>query len=204
MDEHRRLAAEIAHDFNNLLTVINGQSEWILRRLPKGDPTRPGLEAIYSAGLRAAELARELLAISDASEESPATKGAGDPPPTRVLVADDEPQVRRYLAAVLKQAGYDVWEAEDGRKAVQLALSERVDLVVTDLVMPNQEGLETIQMLRRQAPVVAIVAISGASHPEYLEVARKLGADVSLAKPMTAPELLGAVSQALASRKSGS
>jgi CheY-like chemotaxis protein len=196
MDDNRRLAAEIAHDFNNLLTVINGQSEWILRRLPEGDPTRPGLEAIYRAGLRAAELARELLAISGATDESAAAK-------PRILIADDEPQVRRYVRKVLEKAGYDVWEAEDGREAVRLAQIERVDVVITDLVMPNQEGLETIQILRRQAPEVAIVAISGAFHPEYLEVARKLGAAVALAKPLTAEELLGAVSQALASRKSG-
>jgi CheY-like chemotaxis protein len=206
MEENRRSATEIAHDFNNLLTVINGQSEWILRRIPKGDPTRPGLEAIYRAGLRAAELARELLAVGGSADESAAmAKGAGGrlPAATRILIADDESQVRGYMREVLEHAGYNVSEAADGREAVRQVLSGRVDLVITDLLMPDQEGLETIQILRRQAPQVAIVAISGAFHPEYLEVARKLGAVVALAKPLTAEELLRAVSQALDAPRAG-
>jgi CheY-like chemotaxis protein len=202
-----RRTAEIAHDFNNVLTVINGQSEWILRRLPRGDKSRPGIEAIYRAGLRAAELARELLASSDLSESendsAEARRRAGEAGPGRpmpgkhILIADDEPLVRAYVRRVLEKAGYEVTEAEDGREAVRQVGDGNVQLVITDLVMPDQEGLETIQILRRKAPDVAIVAISGAFHPEYLDAARKLGAVVALSKPLTAKELLQAVSQAL-------
>jgi CheY-like chemotaxis protein len=215
MEENRQRAAEIAHDFNNLLTVINGQSEWMLRKLTRGDAIRPGLEAIYRAGIRAAELARELLAISGAAgtengdrqqpagEDGSKVNGAASPPPsvTRILVADDESQVRGYIRVVLEDAGYSVVEAEDGKEAVAQVRNGEIDLVITDLVMPDQEGLETIQILRRQAPEVAIVAISGAFHPEYLDVARKLGAVVALPKPLTAEELLRAVGAALQARQ---
>jgi CheY-like chemotaxis protein len=215
MEENRQRSAEIAHDFNNLLTVINGQSEWMLRKLTRGDAIRPGLEAIYRAGLRAAELARELLAISGAVEsangereigrsagEDPGAMGAsiGTSSAARILIADDESQVRGYIRTVLEDAGYLVTEAEDGKEAVKQVRTGAVDLVITDLVMPDQEGLETIQILRRQAPEVAIVAISGAFHPEYLDVARKLGAVVALPKPLTAEELLRAVADALRAR----
>lgn len=203
MEVYRR-AAEIAHDFNNVLTVINGQSEWILRRLPRGDTARPGIEAIYRAGLRAAELARELLACSEAPEfqnDSAEAReaGPGQPVPSAksILIADDEPLVRAYVRTVLEKAGYEVTEAEDGREVVRQVGRGNVQLVITDLVMPDQEGLETIQILRQKAPDVAIVAISGAFHPQYLEAARKMGAVVALPKPLTAKELLQAVSRAL-------
>ena len=203
--EVSRRTAEIAHDFNNVLTVINGQSEWILRRLPREDKSRPGIEAIYRAGLRAAELAHELLASSEAPESESETRGRaveaepGKPLPSgkHILIADDEPLVRAYVRTVLEKAGDEVTEAENGKDAVRQVGGGNVRLVITDLVMPDQEGLETIQILRRQAPDVAIVAISGAFHPEYLDAARKLGAVVALPKPLTAKELLQAVSQAL-------
>lgn len=69
----------------------------------------------------------------------------------------------------------------------------RADLVITDLIMPDQEGIETIQALRREAPGVPIVAISGAIQPEYLQMAGALGADATLGKPLSAEVLLQAV-----------
>jgi CheY-like chemotaxis protein len=85
------------------------------------------------------------------------------PSPTRVLVVDDEPGIRDLIRQYLEVAGYEVLEAEDGRKAVGLAKTHCVDLMITDLVMPEQEGIETIRLLNREQPGLKIIAMSGAS-----------------------------------------
>ena len=107
----------------------------------------------------------------------------------RILVVDDERAVRSFLRTVLETAGYAVFEAEEGKQALAQAEAEQIDLVVTDLVMPGQEGMETIQALRRQLPGAGIIAISGASGGRYLQMASMLGADAVLDKPV-APRLL--------------
>ena len=88
-------------------------------------------------------------------------------------------------------------EAADGKQALRQALAGRVDLVITDLVMPEQEGIETIQALRRNAPGVGIIAISGAFEGEFLGVAELLGADAALIKPVSAEFLLARVAEVL-------
>ena len=80
--------------------------------------------------------------------------------------------------------GCDVLLAADGREAIEILEEHQVDLVVTDLVMLDQEGLETIMAIRRLAPQMKIVAMSGAFGGAYLAVARKLGADAILTKPI--------------------
>jgi hypothetical protein len=120
--------------------------------------------------------------------------------PARILVADDEAAVRGYLREVLENAGYLVTEAADGEQALKEARAGGVDLVITDLVMPGREGLETIRALRKEASGVGIVAISGALGPEFLEIARALGAQAALSKPIDAGQLLAQVAGVLKSR----
>ena len=92
-------------------------------------------------------------------------------------------------------------EAVDGKQALQQARAGQVDLVITDLVMPEQEGIETIRALRREVPGVGIIAISGALEGQFLKVAEMLGADAVLNKPVSAEVLLAKVVEVLKTRR---
>jgi len=118
--------------------------------------------------------------------------------PARILIADDEPGVRSYIRAVLERSGHEVIEAAEGKQALHSALRDPVDLVITDLVMPEQEGIETIRALRREAPGIAIIAISGAFGGQFLKVAQAMGANAVLAKPVSANQLMKTVNEVLA------
>jgi DNA-binding response OmpR family regulator len=110
-------------------------------------------------------------------------------PKGTIMVVDDEPGIRHSLRKLLTGVGYDVLEARDGIEAVeQIQLSE-VDLVIIDLVMPRQEGLETIRILREMRAGLKVIAISG-QFPALLHAAELLGASASLAKPFRPGELL--------------
>jgi PAS domain S-box-containing protein len=113
------------------------------------------------------------------------------PPPANrtILMVDDEPAIRNILRAILTEAGYSVMEAENGREAMQLIKSSTVDLIITDLVMPEQEGIETIQALRQKHANLKIIAISGQFAGPMLHAAEILGAHASLTKPIE-PNLL--------------
>jgi CheY-like chemotaxis protein len=118
----------------------------------------------------------------------------------RILIVDDNPEVRRALSKTLLKAGYEVVTAEDGADAVKTYRQQPVDLVITDLIMPNQEGLETIMQLRQLTPHLKIIAISGGGRlgPEdYLPIAEGIGAALTLAKPFLAEEMLAAVARLL-------
>jgi two-component system cell cycle sensor histidine kinase/response regulator CckA len=117
--------------------------------------------------------------------------------PTRILVADDEAGVRAFLRAVLEDRGYEVIEAADGKRALEEARAGHLDLAIMDLVMPGLEGIETIQALRKEAPGIAIIAMSGAFGGQFLEVARRLGAQAVLKKPLSADLLLTKVAEVL-------
>jgi DNA-binding response OmpR family regulator len=122
-------------------------------------------------------------------------------PAARILVADDEAGVRGFLRKVLEEGGYEVIEAADGKQALQQARAGHVDLVITDLVMPGQEGLETIRALRREVPGVGIIAISGAFGGQFLKVAQMMGAAAVLNKPVSAELLLARVAEVLQQRR---
>ena len=115
----------------------------------------------------------------------------------RILVIDDDADMRALLEQTLKSAGHEVALAADGRKGVEQYRTKPADLVITDIFMPNQEGLETIMELRRSFPEVAIVAMSGRVPGTMLSIAQKLGAVEVLQKPFVAEELLLAVARAL-------
>jgi DNA-binding response OmpR family regulator len=121
--------------------------------------------------------------------------------PARIVVADDEAGVRSFLRMVLEDAGYEVIEAANGKQALTEALARRVDLVITDLVMPEQEGIETIQALRKDAAGIGIIAMSGAFGGRFLETARILGAQAVLSKPVSADLLLAKVAEVLKARR---
>jgi DNA-binding NarL/FixJ family response regulator len=118
-----------------------------------------------------------------------------------ILVVDDEALVRHTLEAGLRLAGYEVLHAGDGDEALDVLAAATVDLVVTDLAMPRREGIETIIEIRRRFPHVKVIALSGVFGGFYLGMARQLGADAALAKPVptdilrrTVDNVLGAFS----------
>lgn len=111
----------------------------------------------------------------------------------RVLVIDDVPGVRRSIAALLSRAGHEVCEASDGRSGVEMAREVRPDVALVDMLMPEQDGLETIEMLRAQSLARACVAMSGGGSlvgaADALAAAGAL-ADASVRKPFESDELI--------------
>lgn len=117
-----------------------------------------------------------------------------------VLIIDDDDMVRTMLLRTLARGGHDVTGARDGVEGVALFRRKPVDLVITDIFMPNQEGLATIMELRREAPGLRIIAISGGgarASLDVLPVAEALGAQKTLRKPFTPSDMLGAVREVL-------
>ncbi|MBK9171281.1 MAG: response regulator [Bryobacterales bacterium] len=114
-----------------------------------------------------------------------------------ILVVDDDPGVRLVLEGLLGSAGYRVRAAADGRAALQLYRQAPADLVLMDLIMPEQEGLETISQLRQEFPEARIVAMSGAHPDHYLHAAGLLGADATLHKPFGPKEPLRTIARVL-------
>ncbi len=113
-----------------------------------------------------------------------------------VLVIDDDDKVRTMLRQSLEREGYDVLEAGDGKEGLKIFREKGADLIITDLIMPEKEGLETITELRQDYPDVKVIAISGGgrvSPDEYLHLAKSLGAHLTLTKPFEREELLEAV-----------
>jgi PAS domain S-box-containing protein len=108
----------------------------------------------------------------------------------RILVVDDDDAVRGVLQKLLSDAGYEVLATRDGREAMRLVAEHPFDLVLTDLIMPDQEGLETIRELHRDYPAIRVVAMSGAMGAIYLRTAELLGADAALRKPIDGSQLL--------------
>ena len=123
--------------------------------------------------------------------------------PRRIVVADDEPGLRLFLAATLTGAGFEVLQAGNGLEAVRLCEGGRVDLLLTDLVMPDHEGLETIRRMRQERPHIPVVAMSGAFDGGFLEVARAMGAAAVIQKPFTPEQVVKVVSRVLDEHASG-
>ena len=118
----------------------------------------------------------------------------------RILVVDDEEIIRFTLRQILEKAGHEVLEAANGRDALDSYEEHRVDLVITDIIMPEKEGIETIVELRQRQPDLRIIAVSGGGRTrtlDYLEIAERLGADGALAKPLNRQAVIDAVDKAL-------
>ncbi len=114
-----------------------------------------------------------------------------------ILVVDDEDQIRQLIRETLEQAGYHVAEARDGREALQQYRLAPADVIIMDILMPEQDGLETTATLRREFPNVKVIAITGGSDMigilNFLDVAKMLGAHRVLQKPFEMKTLLDTV-----------
>jgi DNA-binding response OmpR family regulator len=118
----------------------------------------------------------------------------------QILIVDDEELMRKALRVILESEGYSVVEAPHGRIAMKLFCEHPIDLVIVDLLMPEQDGLETILQVRRVWPEVKIIGISGGGRyglMYLLQVAKTLGANRIFSKPFDRQELLMAIRELL-------
>lgn len=122
---------------------------------------------------------------------------------SHILIVDDEPSVRLLVGHLLLAQGHRVTEAANGREAVKAFQTGQVDLVVLDILMPEMDGIQTLQALQRISPQVRVVAMSSGGmmdSPLYLRIAELMGATQVLEKPFDADQLHRAVNSALAGR----
>jgi DNA-binding response OmpR family regulator len=120
----------------------------------------------------------------------------------KIIVIDDDPAVRSVLVAAFNRVGCETRWAVDGRSGVRLFDAEPAHLVVTDIVMPNQEGIETILQLKRRERPPQVIAISGGGRlggQDFLLWAKHLGADAVLPKPFRTSQLIEVARDLLAS-----
>ena len=117
----------------------------------------------------------------------------------RLLVIDDDEEIRIMLNSLFTDAGYEVDLAADGYEGVEAFKENHADLVITDIFMPNKDGLETIIELKRDYPEIKIIAMSGGGIDTelYLESAKKFGAVATFIKPFLPSELLKEVKKIL-------
>lgn len=117
-----------------------------------------------------------------------------------ILLIDDDDLVRETMGTVLRNANHEVLEATDGRHALDVLGHDIVDLLITDIVMPELDGIGLIREIRKRFPGLHVIAISGGGRQrnlDYLEVAQKLGAEFILPKPFLPRRLLAAVETVL-------
>ena len=116
----------------------------------------------------------------------------------RILVIEDDDIFRKMLVKGLSVAGFDVLAAADGIEGTMLCHKVTPDLVITDIIMPERDGLETIRQIKRDFPQIPVFAISGSEHRTslYLTIADKLGADRIFEKPFSITQLIKAVVEA--------
>lgn len=122
----------------------------------------------------------------------------------RILVVDDDEIVRAALCGVLSAKGHAVSETESGQSAVHLHRAEPFKLIITDILMPDFDGIEVIRRLRQVDPGVKIMAVSGggwADPDHFLAMAERLGADATFSKPFNWETLVAAVERLVAPQR---
>jgi CheY-like chemotaxis protein len=117
-----------------------------------------------------------------------------------ILLIDDDNQYRTMLRKTIERNGYEVIEASNGNEGIKLYRKNPTDLIITDLIMPEKDGIETIQELKKDFPDIKIIAISGGGRlgpHDYLHLAKMLGAQRTLTKPIELPVLLKTIEELL-------
>lgn len=115
----------------------------------------------------------------------------------RILVIDDDQDILAIILDVLRHAGHEAVTAIDGVQGLDIQRNDPAQIVITDLLMPEKEGIETIRELKREFPTLGIIAMSGGGKTikglNYLSIAQEIGADRILLKPFDSAALLDAV-----------
>jgi len=154
--------------------------------------------AIGSAGWGNMDLSNGVQAMS-----GPETDCSAGYSKTRILIIDDDDMTRRTVALMLEQLGYEVLEASNGERGLAVFRDARPPLVITDLIMPVKEGMETLIEIKEEQPATKVLAMSGGgrAHPgSLLTMAQHLGADHTLSKPFSIRELAGAIDKVMAAQ----
>jgi len=123
---------------------------------------------------------------------------------TGVLIVEDDKELREMLKTSLQRRNFSVFEALNGKDAIQHFKPTITDIVVTDLIMPDEDGLKVIMKLRQLKPSLKIIAISGggkAGPGSYLNLARMLGADAVYSKPFAMSDLLSKIEELMNSEQ---
>lgn len=118
----------------------------------------------------------------------------------RILIIEDDDQVRTLLQLALESEDHEVYTAENGNEGLRIYREQLTELVITDIIMPEKEGIETIIELHREFPNLKIIAISGGGRVhsgDYLAMAKKLGAVKTFSKPIDIPRFLQSISELL-------
>ena len=120
---------------------------------------------------------------------------------TRILIIDDDVEMRQMLRRMLEREDFEVIDAENGKEGIERYRENPTDLIITDIIMPEKEGIETIIELKRDFPDVKIIAISGGGltvSPDCVNLAKQLGAQCAFTKPFDRKEILAAIHELLA------
>ncbi len=118
----------------------------------------------------------------------------------RILIIDDEQAIRAFLRKMLEREGHEVVEASNGKEGMKEYRTRPADVVVTDIIMPEQEGIQTILELKKEYPNAKVIAISGGGFIEatqYLQIVKTMGVKHAFAKPFERSEILGALKELL-------
>ena len=122
-----------------------------------------------------------------------------------IMIIEDDANLRQILQTIVDQAGYEVRLATDGKDALEQIHDNLPDLVITDIIMPETEGIEVILYLRKNHPEVRVIAMSGGGRlgaDHYLDMAHEFGAHITIAKPFEKRTMLDAISQLLTTAQS--
>ncbi|MFH2218502.1 MAG: response regulator [Pseudomonadota bacterium] len=162
------------------------------KKISNDSATAIGIKAFAYKPIVKVDLAKTVRKVLDDQQQEQTTG--------RILLIDDDSKIRKLFIQKLAGRGYEIIEACDGKEGLRLYHENRPDLVITDLVMPEKEGIEMITELKREFPNVKIIAISGGGRnvqDAYLHIAKSLGAERTFTKPIDWPELIKAVSELL-------
>ena len=114
----------------------------------------------------------------------------------KILIVDDSFSARRFIAHIVKKAGFEILEADNGEACLKIVKEQKPDIIILDIVMPEKEGIDTILVLKNTIPDLPIIAISGSSiNDTYLSSAKKFGAEAVLEKPFEEQVLLDTIKE---------
>lgn len=205
LDALKGLVGTALHDINNLLLVMSCSNSKLLEQISEDAPAKETATAIIAASERIADITRRLqrdlsgIRSSDTLVPQPVPRSAN---PTvggeTVLLVDDDSQVRQFLKTALVRGGYQVLDARHGPAAIAIAMRHTgsIDLLVTDMLMPEMSGKELAEALRTATPDLRVLYLSGMDSSQQTTSATT-NRDTFVQKPFRLPELLSKIREIL-------